>query len=516
MDRLLDQMRILGSRYELGRLLGSGGMARVYEAADRVLERRVAVKLVRAGLAADAGVRERLLREARAAARFTHPNVVAVYDVGEDDGEPYIVMEFVDGRTLAQELSERAPLPVGDALHRAAGVLAALTAAHERGLVHRDVKPGNVLLTDDGFVKLADFGIAKGLDDAIAGLTATGQILGTPRYLAPERVTGNTATPQSDLYAVGVLLYEMLSGSPPFDGEQSFAIALAHQREPVPPLEEAEPSVPPWLARVVHRALEKDPAERYPSAAAMAQDLRSGGAATTDLLPAGTEGETPAHPAAAASAHGGAAGGTRGMPVGVLAAAVGLVVVAGILAATLGDSPQDDEAAAGTGTEAAVVGTPADEPEPTAEPVDPQPAGPTAEPAEEPPAEPAGEAQEPERSPAEALAAFAATLADDPDAAGEKGEDLVEDIEEVLEEQGLERRTEARELMNEIDEWVRDGELDPEVGQEALALLEALAREPVDGQADSGGDGGDQANGPPGPDGQGPPGQRGRSRGRGR
>ena len=267
-------MTVLTDRYELGPLLGSGGMARVYSAHDRRLDRQVAVKLVRDELLADAASHQRLLTEARAVARLHHPNAVAVYDVGEDDGRTYIVMELVEGRTLQERLRDEASLPVVEAVEIGARVLDALRAAHVRGLVHRDVKPSNILLPDEGGVKLADFGIAKVRDAASTGVTTTrGIVVGTPRYLAPEQAAGASASPAGDIYALGVVLYEALAGSAPFDGDTAMAVALAHRLDPIPPLRERAPQVPAHVAAAVERALAKDPADRFADAEAMRRAL---------------------------------------------------------------------------------------------------------------------------------------------------------------------------------------------------------------------------------------------------
>ena len=267
-------MTVLEARYELGHRIGGGGMAEVVEAYDRKLDRRVAVKLLRNG-ASDPRAHERFVHEAHAAARFTHPNVVRVFDVGEAGGQPYLVMELVEGRTLRQVIDDRSQLPLEQALAVADSLLAALAAAHAHGLVHRDVKPANVLIGRDGRVKLADFGIAKAVEGVASSLTATGQVIGTPAYLSPEQVDGQEATPRTDLYAVGVVLYEMLAGVPPFRSDQPFAVALAHRHDPVPAIEEHRADVPPALAAVVTRALEKDPAQRYASAGEMRRALEA-------------------------------------------------------------------------------------------------------------------------------------------------------------------------------------------------------------------------------------------------
>ena len=274
--------QVLAGRYVLGDELGAGGMARVVRARDIVLDRWVAVKLLPSGVL-DPTARERFRREARSSASFNHPNAVAVFDAGEDAGQLFLVMELVDGPSLASVLHERGRLRLDDALHIADGVLAALAAAHTAGLVHRDVKPGNVLLGSNRQVKLADFGIARRLDDLAHDLTAAHTVLGTPRYTSPEQLAGQPATPASDLYAVGVVLFEMLTGASPYGGPSATAVGAAHQTAPIPDVSAGRPDVPPVVASAVTRALAKDPAARFPSAAAMRAALASG----TTAYPAG-------------------------------------------------------------------------------------------------------------------------------------------------------------------------------------------------------------------------------------
>lgn len=273
---------LLAERYELGSELGVGGMGRVVEGYDRMLARQVAVKLLHPNTLAQPGMRDRFLREARAAASFSHPNAVAVYDTGTDDDVPYLVMELVEGRSLAEVLEEQGALDRRQAVAVASQVLSALAAAHRRGFVHRDIKPGNVLLphgrvprdaSEQPGAKLTDFGIAKGLEQVAAGVTATGQILGTPKYVSPEQVGGQPATPRSDVYSVGVMLYEMLAGQPPFAGESPIALALAHREDPVPPLGRKVRGLDPGLVAVVERALHKDPRQRFADAAQMRSAL---------------------------------------------------------------------------------------------------------------------------------------------------------------------------------------------------------------------------------------------------
>ena len=225
--------QVIVGRYALGEPLGAGGMARVVEGHDARLDRRVAVKLLPADRIDPVG-RERFRREARSSAGFSHPNAVATFDAGEADGYLYLVMELVDGPSLADRLARSGALDVDEAVRIADSILAALGAAHAAGIVHRDVKPGNVLLDNRGAVKLADFGIARRLDDLSSDLTGTGLFIGTPKYLAPEQAAGEAATPASDLYATAVVLYEMLAGAAPYGGPTPMATALAHQTAPIP------------------------------------------------------------------------------------------------------------------------------------------------------------------------------------------------------------------------------------------------------------------------------------------
>ena len=259
---------VVDSRYELGERIASGGMADVFAARDRTLDRRVAIKRLRADLP-DEGARDRFSREAYALAAFSHPNAVAVYDAGNDGDGPYIVMELVDGPTLAAYLRERGQLSFEEATSILEQMLAVLGAAHARDIVHRDVKPANVRLSEDGHVKLADFGIAKVLSDVSGDLTLQGHVLGTPTYLAPERVAGHDATPQSDLYSVAVIGYEMVAGKPPFKGENMAATLAAHQRAAIPSLLDVRPDAPDAYMDVIERALAKDPDARFASAEEM-------------------------------------------------------------------------------------------------------------------------------------------------------------------------------------------------------------------------------------------------------
>lgn len=262
---------MVAGRYRMGHPLGSGGMAEVYDAMDERLERPVAIKLLRADLSGDPGLRRRFEVEARSAARLVHPNVVGVFDTGELGDRPYIVMERLPGSTLADRLRD-GPMDEPGTRRLASEVLGALAAAHAAGIVHRDVKPSNILWARDGSVKVADFGIAKGLEpllDTQSGdITGTNLVIGTPAYLAPERLAGERATPSSDLWSLGAVLYEALAGMRPF----SRATALVQDPErPEPvPVEVRRPGVDPRLAAAIDRALARLPSQRFASAAEMA------------------------------------------------------------------------------------------------------------------------------------------------------------------------------------------------------------------------------------------------------
>ncbi|MCC6626816.1 MAG: protein kinase [Chloroflexi bacterium] len=263
--------QVLNGRYELEQRIGDGGMAVVYQGRDLVLGRLVAVKALRDQYVADAGFISRFRREAQSAAALSHPNIVNIYDVGEDAGLHYIVMEYVPGRNLKDLIRAEGTLGARQAVDLGRQICAALGYAHQRGLVHRDIKPQNILVTPEGHVKVADFGIAKGLHDI--NLTATGIAMGTVHYASPEQVEGKEATPASDIYAAGVVLYEMLTGRLPFDGETPVSIALKHINETPLRLRAFNPQVPAGLETVVLTALSKRPEDRFPTADAFGQAL---------------------------------------------------------------------------------------------------------------------------------------------------------------------------------------------------------------------------------------------------
>ncbi len=270
----------IGGRYELGELLGRGGMAEVRKGTDVRLGRTVAVKRLRTDLASDATFQARFRREAQSAASLNHPSIVSVYDTGEElatDGsnvaQPYIVMEYVAGRTLREILREGRKILPERALEITSGVLAALDYSHRAGIIHRDIKPGNVMLTPSGDVKVMDFGIARAVSDAQSTMTQTAAVVGTAQYLSPEQARGETVDSRSDVYSTGCLLFELLTGRPPFVGDSPVAVAYQHVREQAPNPSSLDADLPPEIDAIVAKALAKRLDERYQSAAAMKEDI---------------------------------------------------------------------------------------------------------------------------------------------------------------------------------------------------------------------------------------------------
>ncbi|MCF3964810.1 Stk1 family PASTA domain-containing Ser/Thr kinase [Streptomyces fuscigenes] len=290
---------LAGGRYQLRSLLGQGGMASVHLAYDSALDRQVAIKTLHSDLGREPSFRERFRREAQAVAKLSHPNIVSVFDTGEDvvDGAPvpYIVMEYVEGQPLGSvlraDIAQYGAMPEEKALKITADVLAALETSHEMGLVHRDIKPGNVMITQRGVVKVMDFGIARAMQSGVTSMTQTGMVVGTPQYLSPEQALGRGVDARSDLYSVGIMLFQLLTGRLPFDADSPLAIAYAHVQE--------EPSAPSSINRsvtrgadaLVARALRKNPNERFPSASAMRDEtsrvLPSAGQAGPPVIAAG-------------------------------------------------------------------------------------------------------------------------------------------------------------------------------------------------------------------------------------
>ncbi|HEY8449759.1 MAG TPA: Stk1 family PASTA domain-containing Ser/Thr kinase, partial [Bacillota bacterium] len=263
--------RRLSGRYEIRQLMGEGGMAVVYQAVDTLLDRRVAVKLLRPEFSHDEDFIRRFRREARAAAQLSHPNIVQVYDVGQDNGLDYIVMECVAGRTLEQKIRAEGALPVAEAVDLARQVLEALRHAHEHGVIHRDIKPQNILLTTTGQVKVTDFGIARAV--GAATLAKTDTIMGSAHYISPEQARGRHTGVQSDLYSLGVVLFEMLTGTRPFDGETAVTVAVKHLQEEIPSPRALNPEIPPTLECIIFKALSKEVSRRYACADDFLSDL---------------------------------------------------------------------------------------------------------------------------------------------------------------------------------------------------------------------------------------------------
>lgn len=271
----------LGDRYDVGQVIGRGGMAEVYEGTDRRLNRRVAIKVLRPDLARDPMFQERFRREAQSAAGLNHPNIVAIYDTGEDligDGAnqvsvPYIVMEFVDGVTLRHMLNNGPRILPERALEVIAGVLAALDYAHRHGIVHRDIKPANIMINTNGDAKVMDFGIARAMSDAATSVTATSAVMGTAQYLSPEQARGELVDARSDIYSSGCVLYELLTGVTPFNGDSPVAIAYQHVNEPPKPPSALDNSIPSSLDSITLGALAKSPSNRYQTAAEMRSDV---------------------------------------------------------------------------------------------------------------------------------------------------------------------------------------------------------------------------------------------------
>jgi eukaryotic-like serine/threonine-protein kinase len=271
----MTDQRVLDGRYQVERLLGSGGMARVWQARDLRLGRPVAVKELSVEEPRDSTALERFEREARAIARLSHPNIVSVYDFGNQDGQSYLVMELVEGPTLAQLLAD-GPLPIPDVLAAAAQTCDGLAAAHAAGIVHRDIKPGNLILTPTGVVKICDFGVARLLDAAaLANLTGSSDVMGSPNYMAPEQIKGGPIGPEADLYALGCVMYALFAGSPPFMGESPVAIAHQHLTTSPEPLRTRRPELAAEVETLVTELLAKKPADRPSDAASVRQRILS-------------------------------------------------------------------------------------------------------------------------------------------------------------------------------------------------------------------------------------------------
>ena len=324
---------VVNNRYSIVRALGGGGMARVYLAHDEVLDRDVALKVLREQFADDGEFVERFKREAKSAASLSHPNIVQVYDRGEaGDSSSYIAMEYVQAGTLKERISSDGPLDPGVAASLALQIAGALGAAHERGVIHRDIKPQNVLLSAAGDAKVADFGIARAA--SAATISQRSVVLGTASYMSPEQAMGEPATPRSDLYSLGVVLYEMVTGELPYTAESPVAVCMKHVNEPLRPPREVNPLVPEGMNALVVRLLAKDPEDRYADAADLAEDLRRVSDGLPPLAAGGSIEATQLVPSAA-TAH-------RNTPWILAAILAALILIGGIgLALSQGLGGQD-------------------------------------------------------------------------------------------------------------------------------------------------------------------------------
>jgi len=441
--------RVLADRYEVGALLGSGGSSHVYRARDRRLDRDVAAKILHLGHG-EPQARERFLREALLGGRISHPNAVKVLDAGEDGAGLYIIMELVAGEDLAARLARAGSLQEAEAVDIAVQVLDVLDAAHRVEVVHRDVKPSNILLADDGRARLVDFGIAKPLQDLTAGLTRTGEILGTAKYLSPEQARGDPPGPPTDLYAVGAVLFEAISGRPPFLADSPVALVLAHRDEPPPPLASVNNAVHPEVAAVVDQALAKDPAQRPASAAAMRTALRNAlehpRVAKTAVL------GRPAPPSAAPASD----------PVStsrrtlLIAGAVGALL--GFAAIALANRDGDDQASVRSDAVQDTTSTvaPASTAVTIATTTTTAPTTTTT-------------------TTVVSIGTITDLLSAGPEDYGKKGRDLLDKLQELQRERGRDQAKKAGDLIEDIDDWVDDGELDAAIAAQARQLLEPLA-----------------------------------------
>jgi tRNA A-37 threonylcarbamoyl transferase component Bud32 len=328
---------VLSGRYKLEAKLGSGGMSTVYLARDTTLDRQVAVKVMHREMSEQADQLQRFRQEARAVAKLSHPNVVAVIDAGEDGGHPYIIFEYVEGETLKQRINRVGALEAQEALAYAIEIARGLTVAHARHMVHRDIKPQNVLIDSEGRAKLTDFGISRQLEQD--GMTATGRVLGTTDYVAPEQAMGHPVDQRSDIYSLGVVLYEMLTGQVPFGADSQVGVAMKHVNEELPDVQQQRPELSAAAAMVVERATAKDPADRYQSAGEMIDDLST--ALEVEAARAGsTTGEaTSVLEAVPPAERKLATGGTRSRVAVLLVLLAAAAVLAAVLLISSGNGP---------------------------------------------------------------------------------------------------------------------------------------------------------------------------------
>ena len=263
----------ISDRYQIIKSIGEGGMANVYLAYDTILDRNVAVKVLRGDLANDEKFVRRFQREALSASSLSNPNIVEVYDVGEDNGEYYIVMEYVEGKHLKALLKKRGKLTVPEVIDIALQITNGLSVAHDSYIIHRDIKPQNILILENGLIKITDFGIAVAMN--ATQLTQTNSVMGSVHYLPPEQASGKGATLQSDIYSIGILMYELLTGKLPFRGDNAVEIALKHLKEPMPSIRDELPDIPQSVENIILRATAKNPKNRYSDAREMHEDLKT-------------------------------------------------------------------------------------------------------------------------------------------------------------------------------------------------------------------------------------------------
>src|SRR3954464_4207453 len=328
---------VLSGRYRLEAKLGSGGMSTVYLARDQTLDRQVAVKVMHREMSEQADQLERFRQEARAVAKLSHPNVVSVIDAGEDGGHPYIVFEYVEGETLKQRINRDGALPPQEEIADAIEIARGLSMAHARNMVHRDIKPQNILIDAEGRAKLTDFGISRQLEQD--GMTATGRVLGTTDYVAPEQAMGRPVDQRSDLYSLGVVLYEMLVGQVPFSADSQVGVAMKHVNEDLPDVQQRRPELSAAAAMVVERATTKDPNDRYQSVGELIDDLST--ALEVEAARAGsTTGEATSVLEAVPATERKLAGGGRWSLLAVIALAlVAAAVLAAVLLISSGNGP---------------------------------------------------------------------------------------------------------------------------------------------------------------------------------
>ena len=268
---MIEKGKMISGRYEIVKSIGEGGMANVYLAKDTILNRKVAIKILRGDLANDEKFVRRFQREALSSSSLSHPNVVEMYDVGEDEGNYYIVMEYIEGKTLKQLIKKRGSLTLSEAIDIMLQLTDGITQAHDSYIIHRDLKPQNILIKDDGTIKITDFGIAVALNST--QLTQTNSVMGSVHYIPPEQASGKGSTIRSDIYAMGILFYELLTGSLPFRGDNAVEIALKQMHDPIPSVRKKNPSIPQSVENIILKATAKNPKNRYADAKEMHADL---------------------------------------------------------------------------------------------------------------------------------------------------------------------------------------------------------------------------------------------------